>query len=198
MTPERSGDFLLPYGDMPEKRIDRDGGGDADTDRVLIEVPSAEDGSSLWKIARDSRRLDLNSSYAYLLWCRDFRETSLVARLDGSVVGFVAGYQRPGAEDTLMVWQVAVDERLRGHGLGAMLIDRLLRRLRPRGVRYLETTVTASNTASNRMFNSLAKRWRTRCRRSELFGSQAFPDDHETEFLYRIGPFEPVRDHVSV
>src|SRR5205823_2377512 len=55
----------------------------------LIETPTKADGAQLWRIARDSAKLDLNSPYAYLLWCRDFAETSCVAREGDEAVGFV-------------------------------------------------------------------------------------------------------------
>jgi L-2,4-diaminobutyric acid acetyltransferase len=160
----------------------------AEPDEVSIEQPQPGDGAALWRIARDSGTLDLNSSYAYLLWCRDFADTSAVARHHGDIVGYVTGYLRPTSPDTLMVWQVAVDASCRGKGVAARLLDGLLRRLRPNGVRYLETTVTSDNTASNRLFASLAQRWGAGIDRSELFGQADFPDGHDPEFLYRIGP----------
>lgn len=155
---------------------------------VTIESPQVSDGAALWRIARDSGSLDLNSSYAYLLWCKDFADTSVVARERGDVVGFVTGYLRPAARDTLLVWQVAVSASHRGAGLAAMMLDRLLDRLVPGGVRYLETTVTEDNAASNRMFRSLAGRRSAGVERTELFAPADFPDDHAAEFRYRIGP----------
>ena len=91
-------------------------------DAVLFRSPQIDDGVRLWEIARDSKVLDLNSSYAYLLWCRDFSATSIVAEVDGRVVGFVSGYTRPSAQETLFVWQVAVDEDQRGLGVGKRLM----------------------------------------------------------------------------
>jgi diaminobutyrate acetyltransferase len=156
---------------------------------VTIESPQVSDGAAVWRIAGDSGSLDLNSSYAYLLWCRDFAGTSVVARVDGDVVGFVTGYLRPAAGNTLMVWQVAVAESHQGRGLAATMLDSLVDRLRPTGVRYLETTVTQDNTASNRLFRSLAARRSAGVDRTELFGPADFPDHHAAEFRYRIGPF---------
>jgi L-2,4-diaminobutyric acid acetyltransferase len=155
---------------------------------LVIEAPGVPDGAALWRVAKDSGSLDLNSSYAYLLWCRDFADTSVVARLADTVVGFVTGYRRPTVPDTLMVWQVAVDPAHRGQGLAAALLDGLLDRLTPAGVRYLETTVTQDNAASNRMFQSLADRRSAGIDRAELFGPHDFPDQHDAEFRYRIGP----------
>ena len=39
---------------------------------LRIDRPEVADGAALWRIAKDSRTLDLNSSYSYLLWCRGF------------------------------------------------------------------------------------------------------------------------------
>lgn len=167
----------------------RVGGGAGRADDLRIEPPTVPDGAALWRIARDSGDLDLNSSYAYLLWCRDFADTSVVARQDGAPIGFVTGYLRPTSSQTLMVWQVAVDAVHRGKGIAARLLDALLDRLVPLGVRYLETTVTADNTASNRLFTALAARRSAVIDRAELFGAADFPDGHDAEFRYRIGPF---------
>lgn len=157
----------------------------------LIENPTKADGAALWRIARDSQKLDLNSPYAYLLWCRDFADTSVVARVDGTTVGFVIAYRRPAAPDTALVWQVAVDASQRGQGLAGALLDNLFTRLVEDGVRHLETTITPDNKASIGLFTSFAQRWGARLESTELFGPADFPDDgvrHEREDVYRIGP----------
>ncbi|MET0797106.1 MAG: GNAT family N-acetyltransferase, partial [Rhodococcus sp. (in: high G+C Gram-positive bacteria)] len=86
-------------------------------DAVKFRKPQISDGVRLWEIARDSRVLDLNSSYSYVLWCRDFAATTVVSDIDGRAVGFVTGYIRQDAPRTLFVWQVAVDADQRGKGL---------------------------------------------------------------------------------
>lgn len=163
------------------------------TGPVVIESPSKGDGAALWRIARDSQKLDLNSSYAYLLWCLDFADTSVVARVDGEVVGFVMGCRRPTTPDAALVWQVAVDSSQRGRGLAGTLLDELYARLVEEGVRYLDTTITPDNEASIRLFESFAKRWNAELVRSELFAEDDFPDAHEREDLFRIGPLSPAQ-----
>ncbi|CAL9558558.1 L-2,4-diaminobutyric acid acetyltransferase [Streptomyces sp. enrichment culture] len=158
---------------------------------LQIESPTVADGAALWRMARDSKVLDLNSSYSYLLWCRDFAATSAVARDErGEAVGFVTGYVRPDRPDTLLVWQVAVDEAHRGRGIAAALLDGLAARaVERRGLSAVETTITPGNTASERLFTSFAERHGARLEREELFGTALFPDGpHEPEVLYRIGP----------
>lgn len=155
-----------------------------ETRDVVFDSPGIADGADIWRIARDCGTLDLNSSYAYLLWCRDYSATSRVARIDGRPVGFVIGYPRPSAPGVLLVWQIAVDADQRGRGLAAALLDSVVEQ----GFRQVETTITADNRASTALFTSFAKRWGAEIRRQPLFTTELFPDQHEPEDLYRIGP----------
>jgi L-2,4-diaminobutyric acid acetyltransferase len=151
-----------------------------------FEPPRLEDGRQLWRIARDSQTLDLNSPYSYVLWCRDFAATSVVARSDGKIRGFVTGFDRPEDPGTLFVWQVAVDAAWRGRGLAG----RMLARLADRGFRSVEATVTPDNTASDRLFTAFARDRGAELRRTPLFSGELFPGDHQPEELYRIGPLD--------
>jgi diaminobutyrate acetyltransferase len=177
--------------DEPEHR----NGGGVGAAGVAFTEPDTTDGPELWRLARDSGVLDLNSSYAYLLWCRDFAGTSVVARVDGTVVGFVTGFLRQEAPDTVMVWQVAVDAGQRGRSLAGRMLSTLVDRLATRGVRWLETTISPSNEASIRLFSALARDRGAGIERRDLFSPQDFPTDepggHEAEDLYVIGPFPP-------
>ncbi|MFC4603389.1 diaminobutyrate acetyltransferase [Rhodococcus kronopolitis] len=160
----------------------------ARAETMTLRRPRLSDGTRMWQIACDSGVLDVNSSYAYLLWCRDFRNTSAVAELDGRVVGFVTGYIRSEAPDTVFIWQVAVDAAARGRGIGVAMLDRVLTRVRPFSVRFVETTITAQNSGSIAMFTSLARRHDTGIYCRPLLSADHFPDTHETEDLYTIGP----------
>ncbi|MEE2034594.1 diaminobutyrate acetyltransferase [Rhodococcus chondri] len=150
--------------------------------------PRIADGTRIWQIARDSEVLDVNSGYAYVLWCRDFAETSVIAADEyDRPVGFVTGYRRPESPQTLFVWQVAVDADQRGRGVAGQMLDTLLDRLRPSGVTRLETTVSPDNSASIAMFTALARRRGTHITRTDLFAPDDFPDSHLAEDLYTIG-----------
>lgn len=155
---------------------------------------SIDDGAELWRIARGSGELDLNSPYSYLLWCRDFADTTAVARdTSGRPVGFVTGYLRPDAPETLFVWQVAVEGSHRGSGVAGTLLDALTARVAAEhGVSRVEATVTPGNLASDRLFRSYARRHGADLTQEVLFPSAAFPAaGHESEVLYRIGPLGP-------
>lgn len=139
----------------------------------------------MWRIARDSGTLDLNTSYAYLLMARDFAATTRLAVRDGDAVGFVLGYLRPTAPQTLFIWQIAVDESQRGQRLAARLLDALLADL-PQ-VTTLETTITEDNAASQRLFASFAERHGAEHTIESLFAEAHFPDPgHGAELLHTI------------
>lgn len=164
---------------------------------VVLGAPDVGDGPQLWRISRDSGALDLNSPYSYLLWCRDFAATSVAARVPeghaggagrGRVVGFLTGYVRPQAPDTVVVWQIAVDAGQRGRGLGARMLHHLAGRLTPAGISFLEATVTPGNQASDRLFSAFARDVGANLDRRVLFAGELFPEQHEPEILFRIGP----------
>ncbi|MEV6251565.1 diaminobutyrate acetyltransferase [Streptomyces sp. NPDC051742] len=158
---------------------------------ALTTLPTIADGADLWRIARGSGELDLNSPYSYLLWCRDFADTTAVARdPSGRPIGFVTGYLRPDAPGTLFVWQVAVEGSHRGSGVAGALLDALSARVAAEhGVSRVEATVTPGNLASDRLFRSYARRHGADLTQEVLFPSATFPSSgHESEVLYSIGP----------
>ena len=174
-------------------------GGLADTpEQPAYEVPRPDDGAELWRMARDSKTLDLNSPYTYLLCASHFAESSVVARVAGRPAGFVFGYLRPDAPDTLFVWQIAVDTAYRGRGIGLGMLTALTDRLRPAGCRFLECSVTPDNGASAALFSGFARSAGVPLRNDRvLFSAAQFPHTetdnalpHQEEVLYRIGPFD--------
>jgi L-2,4-diaminobutyric acid acetyltransferase len=154
----------------------------------VLRQPRVGDAAQIWRIAKDSGVLDTNSSYAYLLWCRDFASTSVVAEVGGRVVGFVIGYLRPQAPETVFVWQVAVEREQQGRGIGAALLDTLLDTVAAAGVSALETTIAPDNPASVAMFAAAARRRSARMTKHPLFEPELFPDSHAAEDLYLIAP----------
>lgn len=155
---------------------------------VEYRLPVVADGKRIWEIAKDSQVLDVNSSYAYVLWCHEFAQTSIVAEFQGRVVGFVTGYRRPLHPSAVMVWQVAVDDEMRGRRVAGSMLHRLLDRLAPEGVDSMHTTISPDNVASQRLFESVAHARGWQIGREDFFAADAFPDSHEPEDLYRLGP----------
>lgn len=147
------------------------------------------DGATLWRLARDSKTLDLNTSYAYVMWADQFSQSTLIAEVDGVPAGFLLGFRPPKNPDALFVWQIAVAERFRGMGLAGRLLLELARRM---GVRHVEATVAPDNLASQKLFRGFARRTDCECQESPYIETEHFPDSgHPPEHSFRIGPFQP-------
>lgn len=175
--------------------------GDATTGLgVRFRPPTPRDGRALWRLA-GAVGLDLNSPYAYVLWADRFSASSIVADAafpgagtqgsgsdEGSgVVGFVAGFHPPDDPATIFVWQIGVAASARGTGIGGRMLDELISRT---GARWLEATVTPSNGASAALFRSVGTRHDTPVEEELVYPADLFPDGHEPEVLFRIGPLD--------
>jgi L-2,4-diaminobutyric acid acetyltransferase len=149
--------------------------------RLAIRRPTVADGAAMWRVARDSGSLDLNSSYSYLLLATHFADTCRVATLDGDVVGFVSGYVLPADATRWFCWQVAVDERARGRRVAGRLLDAVVDDLP--AVTSLATTVTVDNAASRSVFRRWADSRGATLTETDGFDAEHFPDGHEAEPL---------------
>jgi diaminobutyrate acetyltransferase len=160
------------------------------TGAVRYRLTTPSDGRAMWHLAR-SVGLDLNSPYAYVLLADEFSASSIVAEADvadgGEIVGFVMGFHPPRDPSTLFVWQIGVAPEARNRGIGARMLDELLARC---GARWLEATVTPSNTASAALFQGTAVRHGTSIEEALVYPEELFAGDHEPEFRVRIGPLD--------
>ncbi|WP_323783460.1 diaminobutyrate acetyltransferase [Thalassovita sp.] len=152
-----------------------------------LREPEAKDGADIWELVRSCQPLDENSMYCNLIQCDHFRETCVIAELDGETVGWVSGYILPYDPDTLFIWQVAVAEKARGMGLGALMLQNILARDVCADVARVQTTITGDNDASWALFRKFA-----RIKDAELdsqpYFTQAlhFRDRHKTENMVTI------------
>jgi len=147
-----------------------------------------EDGPVVFRLVKDGGTLEVNTQYAYVLLCDHFRATTIVCEHEGQLVGFVAAYRPPTHPDAVFVWQIGVSPTMRGRGVARSILDALVEHPGCDGVHYLEATVTPSNTASRRLFESFARH------RDAAFEWTPYYDpshlgDHEPEDLIRTGPF---------
>ncbi|RED89195.1 diaminobutyrate acetyltransferase [Cohnella phaseoli] len=163
---------------------------------LVYRIPKQEDGPQIWQMVKDSRILDLNSTYFYLTMSRWFSESCRVAvdAESGNLIGFVIGFLQPERPDTLFIWQIAVDARYRGRKIARKLLDEVAERS---DIRFVETTIAPSNFASRSLF----LKWALSRESSAVlcsgsgFSEDSFPGNvHEREDLYRIGPLGERRD----
>lgn len=158
--------------------------------QTTLRRPLDTDGRSVFALIDRCPPLDTNSAYCNLLQCSHFASTSVIAIDDDKTLGFISGYVIPDRQDTLFIWQVAVDERARGQGLAKRMLKDIVTRQECAQVTHLETTITAGNKASWTLFESFAKDFSAPLAKSEMFSKDThFAGLHDTEFLVRIGPF---------
>jgi len=132
--------------------------------------------------------------YCNLLQCHHFAETSVIAYTPTDIVGFASAYLVPTQPSTLFVWQVAIDEKVRGKGLALSMLKHLLTRDACTNVTHIHTTITSNNQASWTLFTKLAATLNSTLSDTRLFDRNThFDGEHDTENLVSIGPFTPLR-----
>ncbi|SDI95259.1 diaminobutyrate acetyltransferase [Aliiruegeria lutimaris] len=161
----------------------------------VLRKPRAADGAAIWKLVRNCRPLDENSMYCNLIQCDHFADTCVLAEVHGDVVGWVSAYVMPNDPETLFVWQVAVDEQMRGSGLGALMLQSILTRDACEDVRRLQTTITSDNEASWALFRKFG-RLQGASLDVQPYYTQAlhFQNRHKTENMVTISLAREVAD----
>lgn len=159
---------------------------------IHLRKPLSTDGHALNQLVERCPPLDTNSTYCNLLQCTHFADTAIAA-VNGDteqLVGFISGYIPPQRDDTLFVWQVAVDPSVRGQGLAKRMLLALIERCREeKGIRFIETTINPGNTASEALFTAAYAHLGASLQQAVLFGRrQHFADRHDDEVLWRGGP----------
>lgn len=159
---------------------------------VALRRPTDGDGLPLHELVARCQPLDTNSVYCNLLQCSDFADTAIAAEdAQGQLVGFISGYRPPSRPDTLFVWQVAVDASMRGQGLALRMLMALTERVARQGVRFMETTISPDNAASQALFKRAFAQLEADYSTRTLFSrAEHFAGKHEDEVLYRAGPFD--------
>jgi L-2,4-diaminobutyric acid acetyltransferase len=160
---------------------------------LTFSEPKPELGFQVWELIKSCPPLDQNSLYCNLLQSDHFANTACaVTNTEGELVGFISGYIPPQKSDTLFIWQVAVSKKARGQNMGFRMMQNILLRDACSNVRYLETTVTEDNKASDAMFQKLANQLDVPAIDKKVYFEKEihFSNQHDSEILYRIGPFQ--------
>lgn len=154
---------------------------------TLFRPARPEDGTFFPAMVSQIGTLERNTSYCYLLMARMFAKTCCVVEQDGERVGFLVGFTPPERPDTVFVWQIGVSPEVRASGLATGLLTQVLQQS---GASYLEATVGVGNASSRALFTSYSRRIQAHCTVEPCFSSNDFPEEHEEEQLFRIGPID--------
>lgn len=156
---------------------------------IVLCPPTPEDGYALNQLIAANPPLDPNSVYCNLLQCAHFSETSIAAKYDSELVGFVSGYFLPAQPNILFIWQVAVANSMRGQGLAKRMLLQLVRDLAAHNIQFIHTTITPDNLASWALFRSLARDLTCELESQVLFARDLhFSGLHDDEHLLQLGP----------
>lgn len=162
---------------------------DTDTPRTRaprLRKPDATDGAEIWALVKSCEPLDENSMYCNLIQADHFRDTCVLAEMDGEIVGWISGHMIPDRSE-LFVWQVAVSPKARGLGLGRKMLSELVERPACRDATHLKTTITKDNAASWALFNSFARMVGGDLHDAPHFTREAhFEGHHDTEHMVTI------------
>ncbi|SIN99802.1 diaminobutyrate acetyltransferase [Vannielia litorea] len=151
-----------------------------------LRKPRKTDGAEIWALVKACKPLDENSMYANLIQADHFRDTCVVAELEGELVGWISGHMIPDS-DELFVWQVAVSPKARGLGLGKTMLLELIGRDACEAADHLKTTITKDNAASWGLFRSFAREIGGTLTDAPHFESGAhFDGHHDTEHMVTI------------
>lgn len=160
----------------------------------IFREPAMTNGAGLWRMARESRDLDLSAPSFSPMLADYFTDSCVVAEKERKPVGFVSAFLRPAAPEVIFIWQITVARGERGKGLGRKLLHHLLTRPACRGAGILEAAVSKSNPASRALFEALARDLQVPLQLGQDLESRLFPDGvHDSEDLVRIAPLPPRR-----
>lgn len=154
---------------------------------ILFRPPTSKDAIPMRDLARQSGVLSVNSIYYYALMARHFQATGMVADCHGEICGYITGYNPPGQNDALFIWQVGVANKWQGKGIGQKLLISLIKATR---LSYLEATIAPDNQASINLFKSVAHHFGAGLiySKTPFFGDDDFASKETPERLMRIGP----------
>ena len=158
---------------------------------IRFRHPEFEDGAAVYQLIKSSPPLDVNSQYYYHILCSDFCDTCVIAEIDNRIAGFLSAYLKPRDENCLFVWQVVVSGEARGRGLASNMLEWLFKQPKCTHIKCLETTISPSNQASQRLFRRFAEMRGAECLTSPFLDVSHFGEDiHEDEILFRISPLD--------
>lgn len=155
-------------------------------EHFVLRKLTKDDAKHIYRLVQDTKVLDINSEYLYLLQATHFANNCIVATIDENIVGFISGYIKPNHPDTLFIWQVGVDSNYRGRDIAGKMLHSLVDYDNHHRVSIIETTISPSNKASQRVFEKFAKAYNTGVEKSRFFEIEDFTYAHEEEILYTI------------
>ncbi len=179
--------------DREQQRIETPVG--LDTDKIEYRHPTEDDARALWslvlKIGEESGGLDRYALSNFERLCRDTPETTMLAVIDGHIVGFATGFAMNNDEGKkgLFMWQTGIHPAYGRKGIGSKVEIELIDSFQPE---YLHFTVEASNPSANKTAVGKSKYLNMPYDNPGAIESETISVDpahpHEAEVIYTVAP----------
>ena len=153
----------------------------------VLHPPVPQDGALVASLARTDRQEIVGELMGDLALFDDFRLNSIVAELNGELVGAVLAYVPPFDPETLFILQVVVAEGEEDKGLGSLMLGQVMRGEACAGVSRVQTTIRSDDEMVWSLFRRFA-RWQRSRMEIEPFITQALTPHrrHENDNLVTI------------
>ena len=153
----------------------------------VLRAPVPQDGALVASLARTDRQEIVGELMGDLARFDDFRLSSIVAELDGTVVGAVLAYVPPFDRETLFILQVVIAEGEEEKGVGSLMLGHLMRSDTCVDVRRVQTVIRSDDDAVWTLFRRFARWQRSRMEIAPFITQALTPHRrHENDNLVTI------------
>lgn len=155
-----------------------------------LRAPQPEDGERVTLLPKDHREQVFGELLGELSGFEQFMNTSIVAEVDGEVVGAVLAYIPPFAPFTLNILQVVIREKEENKGLGSLMLGHLMRREVCAEITRLETTINSRDEMTWSLFRRFARWQRSRMEITPFFTQALLPHhrhENDNQVVIRLG-----------
>ena len=124
----------------------------------VLRAPVPEDGARIAALAKDFTSGKARDLPETLVGRGAFSETSVLAELDGKLLGWVSAYILPYDPQTLFIWTVEVVKVERNPELSSLMLGYLMRQEPCAGVTRVQTVISCDEDRPWTLFRRFA-RW---------------------------------------
>ena len=152
-----------------------------------LRAPEGRDDADIAALASGGPSQVMSRVHGSLAANRFAPETSVVAELNGELVGWALAYVLPFDPETLFIWKVEVGEDVSDTGIAALMLGHLMRQDACSKVTRVQTSIPSDDEDAWSLFRRFAS-WQHSQMQIEPFVTQAlFPKDrHRNENLVTI------------
>lgn len=155
--------------------------------RARVRRPTLADAERVAVLARTFPHSELDASCLHLFLSGQFATSSIVAEMEGYVVGFAAGYRNPSRHDTLSVWQVGTVPPVQGKGIATAMLLGLLAYPENTDVCFVEISALPDDRAIRRLFARTAQMMHAQLDEVRAMAPRLFTAARGRSLL-RVGP----------